>query len=126
MDERSHISGFHSTRWSLVAKAASVDPEARRNALNDLFNIYRPALLCHLTRACRLESDAAEEILQGFIVEKVLERDLFATADPAKGKLRSLMLKSLQHYLVDRLRRNRRLVHVDNLQDWDRFMPARQ
>jgi hypothetical protein len=96
-----------STRWTLISQARAVDPELRRTALDELLRIYRPALEAHLRGRWRLDPDVAEEIVQGFLVKKVLERQLLATADPAKGRLRALMLRSLENYYHDVLRKPR-------------------
>ena len=99
-DERNPAS-FRTTRWELVSRARSVDADVRRNALDELVRHYRPALEAHLKTACGLDPEEAEEIVQGFLVKKILERELLAAADPQKGRLRALMLKALTNYLFD-------------------------
>ena len=46
-----------------------------------------------------------EDLLQGFIADKILERNLLALADPQKGnKFRSFLLTVLDNYLRDKRR----------------------
>jgi DNA-directed RNA polymerase specialized sigma24 family protein len=120
-DHPQHRPGFPSTRWSLVIMARAADPEVRRRALDQLLRAYSPALITFLiVGPHRLPAEKAEEIVQGFLVDKVLERDLLAKADPSKGKLRSLVLRSLNNYLIDLIRQQK--VHAQ-LPDGDE-LPA--
>ena len=43
--------------------------------------------------------------MQGFVTCKIVERDFLAKADAARGRFRSFLLKSLEHYVIDELRR---------------------
>lgn len=109
MSDKSHYaSGIPSTRWSLIARARDLDPDVQRQALGELFRAYLPALRTHLVRRYRLSGEQAEEIVQGFLIEKAIERDLFSTAAKDKGRLRSLVLRSLQHYFIDWVRKENR------------------
>lgn len=110
------MGGFHSTHWSLVSRARQADPVARREALGQLLERYYPALRAHLVVRKRLESNRAEDILQGFVTDKLLERNLVSMADRTKGKFRSLLLRSLENYLADQFRKPK----IDNLAplDW--------
>jgi hypothetical protein len=101
-NQRKPASNFPSTRWTLVNLARDLDPETRRAALEQLLRTYAPALEDYLVFGrWRLSRDKAEEVVQGFLTDKVLDRDLFGKADPAKGQLRSLVLKSLNNYYCD-------------------------
>ncbi len=52
----------------------------------------------------RLDEEFADELLQGFITEKILEQYLLRHADRDKGKFRSLLVRSLGNYYTDWLR----------------------
>ena len=99
------IDRFLTTRWSLIDQAQRDTSADRRAALEELLSTYLPALRTHLVVAKRIDLDRSNDLLQGFVTEKILERNLLAQADPAKGRFRSLLLRSLNNYVVDDVRR---------------------
>jgi DNA-directed RNA polymerase specialized sigma24 family protein len=99
---------FPTTHWSLVHRAGTPDAAARREALATLLTRYRPALLSYLRAAKKVPFDQADELLQAFIADQLLERELAAKADPARGRFRTLLLTSLNNFLVDQNRAQRR------------------
>jgi len=98
---------FPSTQWSLVDRAGAGDSMERRRALGDLLQRYLPALRAHLVLNKRIDRDRAEDLLQGFVTNKVLEQGLFARANPDKGRFRALLVTSLNHYVIDVFRQQR-------------------
>jgi RNA polymerase sigma-70 factor (ECF subfamily) len=92
-------SRFDTTRWSLVRNAARDDP-AGRLALGELCRIYRPAVLAFLRRR-GMSRDAAEESTQSFFLH-LLERELAARADPARGRFRVFLRTALENHLSNR------------------------
>lgn len=110
----SHSFGpFEATHWPLVEQAAHENPLQRQLALAELLQRYRPALRAHLVFKRRLDRHAAEDVLQGFISDKILERNILRLADPSKGQFRLLLLKSLDNYLRDEWRRAARRGQTD-------------
>ena len=102
---RSGVFGrFPATSWSLIGRVSSGDAAARREALGQLLNQYLPALRARLVLDKRLNAEQAEDALQGFIADKIVEQDLVSRADRDKGKFRSFVLTALDRYLVDRIR----------------------
>jgi DNA-directed RNA polymerase specialized sigma24 family protein len=97
---------FESTNWSEIRLARCRQTPAGETALARLLERYWPALLAYLVRERRLSVDEAEDVLQQFILDKVLERQLLEAADRERGKFRSLLLVSLERFLID-LRRKR-------------------
>ena len=95
---------FPSTHWSNVAQAARGSSSTRRAALDQLIRRYQPALEKHLGHRFRLGREDAREVVQGFIADKVLERNLPAHADRDRGRFRNLLLTALDNYARDRLR----------------------
>src|SRR5437764_13967692 len=96
---------FVTTRWSLIfsgAGSGNGDLEMRQ-ALAELCQIYwRPIFLFIARRGYSRED--AEDLTQDFFV-RILKEDWLQKADPARGRFRSLLLKSLQNFLnyaVDR------------------------
>jgi RNA polymerase sigma-70 factor (ECF subfamily) len=96
---------FSTTQWSLVGRAGHGNDDERKEALDRLLRRYMPALRAHLIHAKRLQPAAAEDLLQEFILTKVVERNLISQADPARGRFRSFLLSSLNYFLIDEHRR---------------------
>lgn len=104
-DEPTNPGAFPTTDWSLVGHAGDDLDGRRRAALNELLRRYWPALKAHLVIARRIDPHDADDLLQGFIADKVLERNLVGAAEPAKGRFRGLLLAALDHYSANELRR---------------------
>ena len=94
---------FQTTRWS-VLEAMALGGEEGERARAQLAETYWPAIYAYLRRSGR-GRDEAGEITQSFFGDVVYGRGLFESADPERGRLRTLLLKSLRHYLVDLHRR---------------------
>jgi hypothetical protein len=92
---------FPLTQWSLVARAGLASEGVRREALGVLLRRYVPALRAHLVVQKRVPRDAAADLIQGFVCDKVVEQGLLAGADRCKGKFRSFLLTALDRYVID-------------------------
>jgi RNA polymerase sigma-70 factor (ECF subfamily) len=101
-----HESGstFHTTRWSLVARAGG-NGEAGRRALGELLGTYWPPLYSWLRRTGTPAADA-QDLVQG-LFERLIEKDELARldADPARGRFRSFLLTALQHFAANERKR---------------------
>src|SRR4051812_18671040 len=96
---------FPATQWSLVDRAArESDLPAQRQALATILQRYLPALRAHLVAAKRIAPDRADDLLQGFVADKIIEQNLLAHAQQGKGKFRSFLLVTLNRYIIDRHR----------------------
>ncbi|HMF15510.1 MAG TPA: hypothetical protein VKE94_24520 [Gemmataceae bacterium] len=115
---------FPSTQWSLVDRAAAGDSAVRQRALGDLLKRYLPALRAHLVAKKRIDPQRADDLLQGFVANKVLEQGLIARADPDKGRFRALLVTSLNHYVIDVFRHQRATPPAFSLSDTDTTLPA--
>src|SRR5687768_13319011 len=99
---------FPSTHWSLVGRAggaAGADAGVAREALADLLRRYLPALKVYLARKRGMRSEGAEDLLQSFVGQKVLDGRFVAAADAGRGRFRSFLLTALDHFLIDQARR---------------------
>ena len=96
---------FPTTHWSLVARAGVASAAAQRQALGDLLVRYLPALRAHLVYGKRLTPDDADDLLQEFVADKIIERALVGRADAELGKFRTFLLTALDRFLIDRFRR---------------------
>ena len=85
------------TQWSqvLVAQDGS-DTEARR-ALEALCGSYWEPLYSFVRRQGSSPDEAAD-LTQEFFAE-ILSKDFLGSVDPQKGRLRSFLLSSLEHFL---------------------------
>lgn len=108
---------FPATQWTLIGRAGG---EADQEALQELLNRYLPALRVHLISKYRIDAHRIDDLLQGFVCDKMLEKDLLARADKARGKFRSLLRSSLDHYVASSFRYERaqkrskhRTLHLD-------------
>jgi len=97
---------FPQTQWSLVARAGG-DDASNRQALVDLLNRYMPALHSYLVYRKRYDSNQADDLLQGFLLSKILEQDLLAQAQQERGKFRNFLLTALNRYVISEIRRER-------------------
>jgi RNA polymerase sigma-70 factor (ECF subfamily) len=95
---------FPTTHWSLVAIAGQGSNEAKRYALAELIKRYLPALKSHLVYRKRMRPEDAEDLLQGFLSNKVIEQGLIERADRQKGKFRTFLLTALDRFATDQIR----------------------
>ena len=92
---------FATTRWSLILSAANSQSEEQkaRAALEELCRIYwRPVFTFVCRRGYSMED--AQDFTQDFFL-KILEHDWLQHADVNRGRFRTLLLTSLQHFLVN-------------------------
>ncbi len=92
-------SNLPTTNWSLVGRAG-----LQAEALNQLLHRYSGALLAHLMRKFRLNHDQAEDLLQGFLCDKVIEKGIVEKAEESRGRFRSFLLTVLDRYVLDHIR----------------------
>ena len=114
MPDESSI-GYHSfpmTNWSLIGRAGQAN-DAHREALNELLRRYWPALKTHLLIKQRIDSNDADDLVQSFIENKILERDLVGVADCQRGRFRTLLATALDNYVATQFeqRAARKRVH---------------
>lgn len=70
---------------------------------------YYPALLTHLVHICRLPRQRAEDLLQGFLMEKVLQQRVISGAAKERGRFRTYLLRVLDNYVASAIRKERTL-----------------
>jgi hypothetical protein len=95
---------FPATQWSLVDRARQSDEGGRRAALAVLLRRYLPALRAHLTYAKRFPSDRVDDLLQSFVADKIIEQNLLADAQEHRGRFRSFLLVTLNHFIISQHR----------------------
>ena len=89
---------FPTTQWGLVAAAsAEVTPEARA-ALDGLYRVYCYPVYAFIRRRGYDRQDA-QDLTQDFFVY-LLEKSALGRADPQRGRFRSFLLGTLNHFLA--------------------------
>lgn len=107
---------FATTCWTVVVQARDQGSPQARQALAALCRAYWYPLYAFLRRR-GYPPDQAEDLTQGFFAD-LLARDSFKTVDPAKGRFRTFLLASLEHFLANRrdwercVKRGGRVRHV--------------
>lgn len=90
---------FQTTRWTIVRQAASSTDPAARQALATLCESYWYPVYAFIRRSGKGSHDA-EDLTQGFFA-RLLEKGILATANPARGKLRSFLLSCVRNFVAD-------------------------
>jgi hypothetical protein len=96
-----------STHWSEIASACHTRQQKGRVALDCLLTRYQTALLAHISFKFRATEDAAQDLLQSFVAEKFLEKELLAQANPARGRFRTFLLNALDRFVISQQRKER-------------------
>ena len=115
---------FATTRWSVVLASAEAlaDSDGASTALAELCRIYWRPIFAYICARGRSTADA-QDLTQDFFV-MVLRGAFLKHADPARGRFRSLLLKSLQNFLITahaKQQRQKRGGDVEFVQ-WDTWM----
>jgi RNA polymerase sigma-70 factor (ECF subfamily) len=87
---------FHTTHWSVVLQAASGESTA---ALERLCRAYWYPLYAFVRRQ-GYDADDAQDLTQGFF-ELLLAKHYLKDVDREKGRFRSFLLASMQHFLAN-------------------------
>ncbi|HVQ19979.1 MAG TPA: sigma-70 family RNA polymerase sigma factor [Terrimicrobiaceae bacterium] len=90
---------FHTTRWTMVMRAAQSQAQGGPSALAELCRLYWYPLYIFARRRGHSPEDA-QDLTQGFFLH-LLERRALTSVDRLKGKFRSFLLASFQNHLSD-------------------------
>ncbi len=96
---------FATTHWTLVLHAGQSDSTRAQEALAQLCQTYWYPLYAYVRRR-GLSPEDAEDLTQGFFA-RLLELNSLAAVRREKGKFRSFLLASLNHFLSDQWDRAR-------------------
>ena len=123
-DAGGNTSRFATTRWSLILSSLgeeSNDGKARE-ALAQLCRIYWRPIFAFVCRKGHSVPDAQDLTLDFFIM--VLKGNLLQQADRSRGRFRSLLLRSLQNFLIDAHARTHARKRGGDIQfvPWDDWM----
>src|SRR5262245_53996566 len=88
---------FCTTHWSVVLKARDAhDPDAHASLTHLCHTYWFPLYAC-VRRHGHPPADA-QDLTQAFFA-KLLEKEQIALADPARGRFRTFLLRSLENFL---------------------------
>jgi DNA-directed RNA polymerase specialized sigma24 family protein len=93
--------GFRTTRWSLILDAAE-DPAS----LDELLRMYWGPIYSYIRRT-GCQRDEAADLAQEFVTQRIIAGTLLNTADPERGRFRTLVKAALKNFLIDQDRRRR-------------------
>jgi RNA polymerase sigma-70 factor (ECF subfamily) len=96
---RSDGSGFAATHWTIVLAARGSESSRAAEAMTELCRTYWYPLYAFLRRRGH-DTHQAEDLTQAFFAH-LLGRQFLANVERRKGKFRSFLLASLQHFLSD-------------------------
>lgn len=115
---------FATTRWSVVLSctAGEAKEHQAQAALSQLCRTYWRPIFAFVCRRGYSLSDA-QDITQDFFLV-VLSGNLLNSADPARGRFRSFLLKALQNFLIDANEKRRAHKRGGNINfvSWDDWM----
>lgn len=95
----SAVGQFNTTHWSLVLLAGQTQTPHAAAALDKLCGTYWSPLYAYVRRAGHSPEDA-QDLTQEFFA-RLLEKKYLQFADRERGRFRSFLLKSLQHFLIN-------------------------
>jgi RNA polymerase sigma-70 factor (ECF subfamily) len=88
---------FRTTHWSVVLAAGGLESPDAQAALARLCQTYWYPLYCCVRHRGHCPEDA-QDLTQAFFA-KLLEKNQIALADPARGRFRTFLLRSLENFL---------------------------
>ena len=100
--ESSRHRPFVTTHWSLVVAAGDQASTESREALATLCKCYWYPLYAFVRRR-GFQPAEAQDLTQAFFAQ-LLEKGALSAADPTRGKFRSFLLASLNHFLANQQR----------------------
>jgi len=123
MEGQGALTHFATTRWSLIRNGHVAGARGDGNErLAKLCQIYWRPIFTFIYRRGYSAQDA-QDLTQDFFVV-ILEGTLLQSADPARGRFRSLLIKSLKNFLIDAAGKRRTQKRGGDLQfvSWEKWM----
>jgi RNA polymerase sigma-70 factor (ECF subfamily) len=90
---------FVTTRWSMVLDAGKAGAPEAADALETLCRLYYQPLYAYVRRRGYAPADA-QDLTQEFFA-RLVQRHGLATVSPDKGRFRSFLLASMNHFLAN-------------------------
>jgi hypothetical protein len=87
-----------------VRRAGTAGEPSQLAALATFLQRYCPALKSYLVAVKHYPEHEAEDLVQAFVADKIIERNLLEHADHRRGRLRTFLLSSFSNYCISRAR----------------------
>ena len=102
------------TNWGIVAMAGDGDEDRRATAFDSIVGTYYPVLLRYLKGHFRMSDDDAADCLQEFVLDKLIKKQIIQRASSEKGKFRYFLMRSIERFVLDRIRRRKAAKRAPN------------
>jgi RNA polymerase sigma factor (sigma-70 family) len=102
-DDLPRVGQFATTHWSVVLAAGQTESPQAGTALEQLCRVYWYPLYAYVRRQGNTPQDA-EDLTQEFFA-RFLESQALRAVSPERGRFRSLLLASLNHFLTNEWKR---------------------
>jgi RNA polymerase sigma factor (sigma-70 family) len=89
---------FPATPWSAILRTGAGDPGARREALQQLVQMYWRSIYAYVRRKWGKSNEDAKDLTQAFVAS-ILEKEFFQEADRDRGRFRALLRTALENFL---------------------------
>jgi RNA polymerase sigma factor (sigma-70 family) len=97
---------FATTHWSVVLTAGRSASPGAQESLETLCRTYWYPLYAYVRRRGHAPEEA-QDLTQDFFA-RLLEKNYFELADPARGRFRTFLLTALKHFLANEWKKARR------------------
>jgi len=117
------LTHFATTRWSLIRNGGAAGARSDGNeGLAQLCQIYWRPIFTFIYRRGYSAQDAQDLTQDFFLV--ILEGTILQSADPTRGRFRSLLIRSLKNFLIDAQVKRRTQKRGGDLQfvSWEKWM----
>ena len=111
---KSRGDSFPSTHWSEIASLSAGETEQQRLILSDFLERYLAPMELFLKAQLRIRSpEDRRDILQGFVLDKLICNKILERAQQSRGRLRNFIKTCLRNYANSWFRANNRGVLPD-------------
>ena len=100
---------FSTTHWSVVLQAGNADSPDAQAALESLCRTYWYPLYVFVRRKGH-SHEAAQDLTQEFFA-RFLKKNYVGLADQSRGKFRTFLLRSLEHFLINEWKKTQSVIH---------------
>jgi RNA polymerase sigma factor (sigma-70 family) len=124
-------SEFTTTHWSVVLEAGQTDSPQATEALEHLCRCYWYPLYVFVRRKGHSQPDA-QDLTQQFFA-RFLERKYVELADQSRGRFRTFLIRSLEHFLINEWSKGRaakrggarQVISLDEQETENRYLAER-
>lgn len=95
---------FPTTQWSLIVRAGNNGGDCSRQAMAELLGRYLTPMRAHLVNRRHMHPVDADDLLQAFLADRVLEDELVSCAVQGRGRFRNFLLTALDHFVLNYFR----------------------